>query len=61
MKLAAGLAALALSAGSATAADLSLDRVYAAPDLTGPRARGVDLSPDGSLVTYLRARRTIPG
>jgi len=56
MKLAAGVLALALMTGSATAADLTLERVYAAPDLTGPRARGVALSPDGTLVTYLRAR-----
>ena len=60
MKLAAGVLALALMTGSATAADLTLERVYAAPELTGPRARGVALSPDGSLVTYLRARADNP-
>lgn len=56
MKFAAGVLALALMTGTATAEDLTLERVYAAPDLSGPRARGVALSPDGTLVTYLRAR-----
>ena len=60
MKFAAGVLALALMTGTATAADLTLERVYAAPDLTGPRARGVALSPDGTLVTYLRARPDNP-
>lgn len=60
MKFAAGVLALALMTGSATAEDLTLERVYAAPDLSGPRARGVALSPDGTLVTYLRARADNP-
>ncbi|MFM8941719.1 MAG: DPP IV N-terminal domain-containing protein, partial [Phenylobacterium sp.] len=60
MKLAAGVLALTLMSASATAADLTLDRVYAAPDLSGPRARGLALSPDGTLVTYLRARADNP-
>ena len=53
MKLVAGAMVLALTAGGAAAADLTLERVYSAPDLSGPRARGVALSPDGTLVTYL--------
>lgn len=60
MKLVAGVLALALTAGGAAAADLALERVYSAPDLSGPRARGVALSPDGTLVTYLRARADNP-
>ncbi|MFZ4067017.1 MAG: DPP IV N-terminal domain-containing protein, partial [Phenylobacterium sp.] len=60
MKLVAGVMALALTAGGAAAADLALERVYSAPDLSGPRARGVALSPDGTLVTYLRARADNP-
>ncbi len=60
MKFVAGVLGLALMTGSATAADLTLERVYAAPDLTGPRARGVALSPDGTVVTYLRARADNP-
>ncbi len=35
---------------------LTAERLYADPDLTGPLARGVKLSPDGELVTYLKAR-----
>ena len=60
MKLVAGAMVLALTAGGAAAADLTLERVYSAPDLSGPRARGVALSPDGTLVTYLRARADNP-
>ena len=40
MKLVAGAMVLALTAGGAAAADLTLERVYSAPDLSGPRARG---------------------
>jgi dipeptidyl-peptidase 4 len=40
----------------AQAAKLSLERLFAAPDLTGPNLRGVKISPDGRLVAYLRAR-----
>lgn len=35
---------------------LTPERVFADPDLSGPRARGVKLSPDGSLITYLKAK-----
>ncbi|MDP2010846.1 MAG: DPP IV N-terminal domain-containing protein, partial [Phenylobacterium sp.] len=42
--------------GAANAEKLSAERVYAAPDLTGPRARGVTLSPDGLMVSYLKAK-----
>lgn len=35
---------------------LTPERVYANPDLSGPRARGVKLSPDGTVVTYLKAK-----
>jgi dipeptidyl-peptidase 4 len=35
---------------------LTPERVFAAPELSGPRARGVRVSPDGSMVTYLKAR-----
>ena len=33
---------------------LTPERVFGDPDLNGPRARGVKLSPDGALVTYLK-------
>lgn len=35
---------------------LTPEAVFGATDLNGPRARGVKLSPDGALVTYLRAK-----
>jgi dipeptidyl-peptidase-4 len=49
-------AALAVSASMAHAEKLTPERVYSDPDLNGPQARGVKLSPDGELVTYLKAR-----
>ncbi len=60
-RLGAALAALTLGlVGTlpppAYAAKLSLDRLFAAPDLSGPSLRGVEISPDGRLVAYLRAR-----
>ena len=54
--------ALLLAAGllggvtSARADQLTPERVFAAPDVSGPTARGVQISPDGKLVTYLRAK-----
>jgi len=38
------------------AGDLTLDRVFGSPDLSGSQPRGVRLSPDGSLLTFLRPR-----
>jgi dipeptidyl-peptidase 4 len=35
---------------------LPLERLFAAPDLSGPTLRNVKLSPDGGLVAYLKAR-----
>ncbi len=50
-------ALLALSLASAVHAEqLTPERVFAAPDLSGPTARGVQISPDGRLVTFLRAK-----
>lgn len=54
-------AALISAAAHAEDADprgdrLTPERVFADPDLSGPRARGVKLSPDGSEVTYLKAK-----
>jgi dipeptidyl-peptidase-4 len=48
------------TAGLAQAEKLTPERVYSAPDLSGPRARGVGLAPDGSLVTYLKAKADDP-
>jgi dipeptidyl-peptidase-4 len=38
----------------AQAENLPLERLFAAPDLSGPSLRGVQLSPDGKLIAYLR-------
>jgi len=35
---------------------LPLERLFSAPDLSGPTLRGIKVSPDGRLVAYLRAR-----
>ncbi len=54
-----GLAALtagAVDPGLVHAETLPLERLFAAPDLSGPSLRGVKISPDGRLVAYLRAR-----
>jgi dipeptidyl-peptidase-4 len=57
----AGLVALSLAfatllAPPVNAEKLPLERLFAAPDLSGPSLRGVKISPDGKLVAYLRAR-----
>ncbi len=57
MKLLTVSASIALLAGvplTGHAEKLTPERVYASPDLSGPRARGVKLSPDGKTVTFLR-------
>jgi dipeptidyl-peptidase-4 len=57
--LAAALTAMSLAmtaTGTTHAAVLTPDRVFASPDLSGPQARGVALAPDGSSVTYLKAK-----
>ena len=40
----------------AMAEKLPPQRVFDSPDLSGPRARGVKLSPDGKAVTYIKTR-----
>ena len=56
MKLAAGLMAAFMTFGAAHAEKLTPERVFADPDLSGPLAKGVKVSPDGAAVTYLRAK-----
>ncbi len=57
MKFVAGGLIVALMACSVAKAEkLTPERVFADPDLSGPIARGVKVSPDGSAVTYLRAK-----
>ena len=47
--------ALALAAASAPSAEeLPIARVFAAPALNGPAPRGVQISPDGALLSYLK-------
>ncbi|PZQ59302.1 MAG: S9 family peptidase [Sphingomonas taxi] len=50
--LAAGFPAMAAE----RATPLTLERVFAAPDLAGPQPRALKLSPDGKLLTFLRPR-----
>jgi dipeptidyl-peptidase-4 len=45
---------LALAATVATADELPIARVFAAPALNGPVPRGVQIAPNGALVTYLK-------
>jgi dipeptidyl-peptidase-4 len=48
---------LTLVAIHATAAPLTVERIFGAPDLTGPRLREPKFSPDGRYVTYLQAKQ----
>jgi dipeptidyl-peptidase-4 len=53
--IAAALAAVLLC-GPALAAQIPPERIFESPDINGPRARGVQLSPDGRSVTYIKIR-----
>ena len=48
--------ALAAVPNAAHADELTLERLFAAPDLSGPTLRGAKISPDGRLIAYLKAR-----
>ena len=50
--------AMAQNAPSAAsqAAVLTPERVFADPDISGPKAVGVKLSPDGTLLTWLKPK-----
>ncbi len=50
-------AVFALLATPAHSGKLPLERLFAAPDLSGPTLRGVKISPDGKLVAYLQGAR----
>ena len=56
MKLAAAALAALLAAGPAMTETLPPQRIFESPDISGPRARGVQLSPDGKSVTYIKTR-----
>ncbi|NIJ16614.1 S9 family peptidase [Sphingobium vermicomposti] len=50
-------ALLALTTVSAHAGEaLTLERVFASPDLSGPQPRALKISPDGALITLLKPR-----
>jgi dipeptidyl-peptidase-4 len=51
-----GALLLAVSAPVAAQETLTLERVFASPDLAGSQPRALQLSPDGSLVTLLKPR-----
>ena len=53
---AAAASAAIVMTNPARADDLTLKRVFASPDLSGEQPRAVKLSPDGKLLTSLRAR-----
>jgi dipeptidyl-peptidase-4 len=46
--------------GPASAKDLTIERLFDAPDLQGPSLRQTRFSPDGRLVSYLRGRDDVP-
>ena len=50
----------ALFLAQAQAKDLPVERLFDAPDLQGPSLRQMRFSPDGKLVSYLRARDDAP-
>jgi dipeptidyl-peptidase-4 len=50
------LAYALLLAAPAWPGKLPLERLFAAPDLSGPSLRGVKISPDGQLIAYLQGR-----
>jgi dipeptidyl-peptidase-4 len=56
ISLALGAALAVVLAAPVPAAKLTLERLFAAPDLSGPTLRDVKVSPDGRLIAYLRAR-----
>jgi dipeptidyl-peptidase-4 len=52
--------AASLVLGPAAAKDLTIERLFDAPDLQGPSLRQTRFSPDGRLVSYLRGRDDAP-
>ena len=49
-------ALLWLPGAAAHSGKVPLERLFSAPDLSGPSLRGVKISPDGKLVAYLKGR-----
>lgn len=52
------LIALTLVCEASVAEKLSIARIFAAPDLSGPGLRSAQISPDGRRVAYLRGKET---
>ena len=50
------LSLIALNATTAWAEPLTVERIFAAPDLSGPRLSNPRFSPDGRYVTYLQGK-----
>jgi dipeptidyl-peptidase-4 len=61
MKMLAAALAMGLmtgmTMGSAQAEKITVERVFSDPGLSGPLARGVQLSPDGKLVTWIQPKK----
>ena len=58
LALAAVLAVPAGAQGSAKAPQLSVDRLYGDPALSGPTPKGLQFSPDGKMLTFLRGKQS---
>jgi dipeptidyl-peptidase-4 len=56
MKFATAALAALLAAQPVMAEQLPAKRIFESPDMSGPRAKGVKLSPDGKSVTYIKTR-----
>jgi len=56
MKLAVAALAVLLASTPVMAENIPAQRIFESPDISGPRARGVKLSPDGKSVTYIKTR-----
>lgn len=56
MKLRLAAFAALLAVAPVMAETLPPQRIFESPDISGPRARGVQLSPDGKAVTYIKTR-----
>src|SRR5256885_15188557 len=50
------LVTLVIMSSNATAEKLTIERLFAAPDLSGPSLRSPHISPDGRFVAYLRGK-----
>ncbi len=56
MKLSLAALVLMIAAPAAFAERLPPGRVFESPDISGPRAQGAKMSPDGKVVTYIKTR-----